>query len=359
MAISIEDFARRIPKFELHLHLEGAVLPSTFVKLAQKHKVPLPRFDDVMELYRYDSLPEFLKVYDLVCRSVRDADDFRLITYEALASAADGGARHVEFFFSPHAHQEHGVAYGTMIDGILMGMREAESDKGVRSRLIPAHSRELGVERGEAFLDMVLATRPDEVIGIGLDYNEAPFPPAPFKPIWDRAKQAGLHVTAHAGEGGPAAFVRDSLDILGVERIDHGYHIVDDPDLVAICRERGTFFTCCPSTTTVTTPWRDLSSPDHAIRRMIDGGLNVTLNSDDPPMFETDLGNEYVRAATEMKLTPAELKTCALNSIRASWLDDSEKRDLLVVFEREIDDLIAMLDPADGGPADPPNPMTH
>ena len=156
-----------------------------------------------MELYRYENLPEFLKVYDLVCRSVRDADDFRLITYEALASAATGGARQVEFFFSPHAHQAFGVAYPTMIAGILAGMRDAESDKGVRSQLIPAHSRELGVARGEAFLDMVLATRPEEVIGIGLDYNEAPFPPAPFKPASGPGTKAGLHVTAHAGRAVP------------------------------------------------------------------------------------------------------------------------------------------------------------
>lgn len=359
MSLTIERFARRIPKIELHLHLEGAVLPSTFVKLARKHHVALPDFDDVMELYQYDNLPDFLKVYDLVCQSIRDVDDFRLITYEALASAAEGGARYVEFFFSPHAHQAMGIAYATMIEGILAGMRDAEMDKSVRSRLIPAHSRELGVERGQAFLDMVLANRPDEVIGIGLDYNEAPFPPAPYKPVWDRARRAGLHVTAHAGESGPAANVRDSLDLLGVERIDHGYRVVDDPDLVERCRERGTFFTCCPSTTVVTTTWRDLSAPDHAIRQMIDAGLNVTINSDDPPMFETDLANEFVRVATEMKLTPGELKTCTLNAIRASWLDESEKRDLLSSWSREIDALIAELRPATERSAAIPQSMRH
>jgi adenosine deaminase len=200
-----------------------------------------------------------------------------------LASCADGGARYVEFFFSPHAHQAFGVAYPTMIEGILAGMRDAETDKKVRSRLIPAHSRELGVERGFAFLDMVLGHRPDEVIGIGLDYLEAPFPPAPFAPVWKKAREAGLHVTAHAAESGPASNVRDSLDYLKVERIDHGYHIVDDPALVAHCRDLGTYFTCCPSTSTVTTPYRDLSAADHPIRRMVDAGLNVTINSDDPP----------------------------------------------------------------------------
>jgi adenosine deaminase len=342
--MDVIEFARRIPKIELHLHLEGAVQPATFLELARKNGVTVPAFQDVRDLYRYDNLPDFLKVYDLVCRSIRDADDFRRITYEALASCAAGGARYVEFFFSPHAHLEFGVRYDTMLEGIVAGMREARADQKVDSRLIPAHSRELGLDRGLAFLDMVLAQRPDEVIGIGLDYNERPYPPAPFRPMYDRAREAGLHLTAHAGESGPAENVRDSLDVLGVERIDHGYHVVDDPDLVERCRARGVYFTCCPSTTEATTEWRDLSSPSHAIKQMVEAGLNVTINSDDPPMFATDLGNEFVRAATEMKLTPIQLKSCALNAIRASWLGEQEKRDLLGAWSAEIDALIAQVD---------------
>ena len=359
MPMDMAAFALALPKMELHLHLEGAVLPATFADLAKKNGIPLPPHDDIMEFYQYSDLPEFLKVYDLVCQSMRDADDFRRTTYEMLASCADGGGRYVEFFFSPHAHQAFGVEYATMLDGILAGMREAETDHGVRSRLIPAHSRELGPERGEAFLDMVLANRPDEVIGIGLDYNEAPYPPAPFEAVWRRARENGLHVTAHAGESGPAANVRDSLDILKVERIDHGYRIVDDPELMARCLAEGTHFTCCPSTSLVTSVWKDLSAPDHAIRRMIDAGLNVSIHSDDPPMFETNLGNEYVRVATEMKLTPDQLKACCLDAVTASWLDASEKRDLLSAWSAEIDTLIAGLAPAAGTPATLSPEMRH
>lgn len=344
--MDIETFARRIPKAELHLHLEGSVNPATFAELAAKNGVKLPIKSDVRELYVYKDLPAFLVIYDLVCHSIRSAEDFHRITYEALSSCAAGGARHIEFFFSPHAHLELGVPYSVMLDGILNAMHDAEKDRGVTSKLIPAHSRERGPALGLEFLDMVLADRRDEIVGIGLDYNEAPFPPAPFKEMYAKARAAGLHVTAHAGESGPAANVRDSLNILNVDRIDHGYHVVDDPALVASCRDRGTFFTCCPSTSGITSPWKDLSAPDHAIRQMVKAGLNVTINSDDPPMFGTDLGNEFVRVATEMKLSPAELKQCALNSVRASWVDEGTKRDWLAAWSKEIDAMAAELSPA-------------
>lgn len=338
--MSLASFARAIPKAELHLHLEGSVRPETFADLARRHGITLPA-DDVTQLYAYDNLPDFLTIYDLVCRCMRTPDDFRRTTYEAMQSCAEGGGRHLELFFSAHAHFANGISYGAMLDGILAGMAEAEVDFGMTALLIPAHSRELGTAAGEEFLDMVLADRREKVVGIGLDYNEAPFPPAPFAPMYARARAAGLHVTAHAGEGGPAANVRDSLDLLKVERIDHGYYIVDDPDLVARCRDEGTVFTCCPSTSTVTTRFRDLSSPDHAIRRMLDAGLRVTIHSDDPPMFFTSLGREFERAATELSMSAEELKSAALASVEASWLGDGDKRTRVAAWSAEIDALAA------------------
>lgn len=337
--MTIEDFARAIPKIELHLHLEGAVLPSTFVALAEKNGLALPPFDDVMELYRYGNLLDFLKIYDLVSRSVQKPEDFHRITYEALASAASGGARYVEFFFSPHAHLASGITYPEMLDGIIAGMHDAKTDKGVVSLLIPAHAKPLGPEKGLAFVEMVAANRRDEVIGIGTDYDELPDSPAVFKAMYDRARELGLHVTAHAGEVGPAEFVREAIDDLKVERVDHGYNVVDDPALVARCRDEGVFFTCCPSTTLYTTTFTDLASPDHAIRRMIDAGLKVTLNTDDPPMFGTNISDEFALVARTLRLTPAEFKACTMNAIDASWLDEGTKRSWRTEWSAEIDRL--------------------
>ena len=341
--MTLEEFARAIPKIELHLHLEGSVRPGTLVELARKNGLELPPFDDVAELYRYDNLLDFLKVYNLVCASVVTADDFRRITYEALESCAAGGARHVEFFFSPHAHMASGATYGEMLDGILAGMHEAEAAFGVSSRLIPAHSRVLGPEAGVEFVEMVLSDRRPEVIGVGLDYDELPNNPGMFKAMYDAARAGGLRLTAHAGEVGPAGFVREAIEVLGVERVDHGYHIVDDPELVEECRRSGICFTCCPSTTLTTTVWRDLTDPGHAVRRMIDLGLCVTINTDDPPMFGTDLGREFALCVTAMGLTAEELKACALNSIAGSWLEETAKREWTAAWSTEIDALTARI----------------
>jgi len=338
--MALEAFLRAIPKAELHLHLEGSVAPETFAALAAKNGVALPPHAAVADLYAYPDLVEFLKVYDLVCAAIVDAGDFARVTHEALARCARNGARYVEFFFSPHAHQAHGVAYATMLDGITAGMARAEAEFQLVSRLIPAHSRELGPEAGEAFLDMVLADRRPEVIGIGLDYNELPFPPAPFAALYERARAAGLRTTAHAGETGPASYVGDSVDLLGVRRIDHGYRLVEDPALLARCRELGVVFTCCPSTSVVTSPWKDLADPGHAIRRMIEAGLLVTLNTDDPPMFGTDLTREYLLVAEAFGLSPSAIRDLALNGLRGSWLDEPTKAAWLAAWSAEIDRLI-------------------
>jgi adenosine deaminase len=331
-----ERFLRALPKAELHLHLEGSVAEATLAALARKHGIELP-FAQIDELFQFDDLAEFLGMYDVVCDAMRDADDFRRTTYEALERVADSGGRYAELFFSPQTHQDrNGVPYARMLDGILAGMREAQTDRGVVARLIPAYNRELGPERGFEFVDMVLAEPRDEVIGIGLDYLEND--PRPFAPMYERARRGGLHVTAHAGEIGPAAFVRESLDLLGCERIDHGYHVVDDPQLVERCRAAGTFFTACPTTTTYTTDWRDLTAPDHAIRRMLDSGLTLTLNTDDPGLMRTTLLDEY-RFVAAMGRTPEQMGEIALNGLRASWLDPETKREWLATWSAEIERL--------------------
>jgi adenosine deaminase len=339
-ALDLETFVRSLPKAELHLHLEGAVAAPTAIELAKKHGLALGDFEDASKIFEFTDLADFLRVYDIICRSIVDAGDFHRVTYEMLERCAATGVRYVEFFFSPPPHLANGVAYGTMLDGITAAMRDAARDLRIESRLVPAINRELGPDMAMKFLDFVLSDRREEVIGIGLDYDEAGHPPGPYADVYRRAKNAGLHATAHAGENGPSANIGVSLDLLGCERIDHGYHIVDDPALVAACRERGTIFTVCPTTTTHTTTFRDLTSPDHAIRRMSAAGLQLVINTDDPALFRTDMAREYRLAAQKLSFSPRQLGEIALNGLRGSWLDEITKRRWISEWSVEIDGLV-------------------
>lgn len=339
--MNIDDALRAMPKAELHLHLEGAVDVNTFAELASKHGVELPPHEEVAELYQYDSLADFLLAYSLVCRAVRDRADFQRVTYECLQRSANAGARYVELFFSPESHLVIGVEYSTMLDGVVQGMLDAETDFGVLSNLIPAINRELGGSRAVEFVQMVQDDRRPCVIGVGLDFNEVGHPPEAFVDAFRLASELGLRRTSHAGEVGPAANIRDGIELLGCDRIDHGYNIVEDPELLAKCADSQIPFTVCPTTTTYTSSFRDLSAPDHAIRQMADAGLMLTVNSDDPPMFGVDLAMEYSTMHHVMGFSIQELAAFALNGIEAAWVDEDTKRSWRTTWTAEIDRILA------------------
>lgn len=338
-SVHVDEILRRLPKTELHLHLEGAVSASTFAELAAKHGVELP-IGDPDALYAYDTLGEFLGVYSLVSASIRTIDDFARITYECLQRCAHSGARYVEFFFSAESHLEF-IDYPQMLEGVLQGMDDAATDFDLPSQVIPAINRELGASRAVEFVELVQANRADRVVGVGLDFNEVGFPPENYIAAFDLARSYGLHRTSHAGEVGPAANVRNGIELLRCERVDHGYNIVDDPALVAECVESRIPFTVCPTTTTFTTDHRDLTNPQHPIRRMADAGMCLTINSDDPTMFRSELSDEYVKAHHQLGFTLAEIRACAINGIDAAWVDDSTKSAWRAEWVGEIDRLLA------------------
>ncbi|MEO1065088.1 MAG: adenosine deaminase [Actinomycetota bacterium] len=335
------ELLRALPKVELHLHLEGSVDAGTFAELASKHGVELPAHDEPADLYDYGDLTEFLVAYSLVCASMRDRGDFHRVTYECLARCAASGARYVELFFSPDPHLELGVEYPTMLDGILAAFDDAEADLGVVARLVPAINRELGGGHAVELVELVADHRTDRVIGVGLDFNEDGYPPELFVDAYELAARRGLRRTSHAGEVGPAANVRTGIELLGCERVDHGYHVVDDPGLLAELAEQRVPFTVCPTTTTYTTVFRDLAAPDHAIRRMFDGGLLMTVASDDPPMFGVDLATEYQKLHELQGFTVEELAGLALDGLESSWLDADTKRSWRSAWSAEIDGLLA------------------
>ncbi len=337
--MDLQTFLRRLPKIELHNHLEGAVRASTFVELAIKHNIPLPPYEKPEDLYNYRTLSDFLQLYNLVASAMQDYEDFHRVTYEALADGAANGLRYIEMFWSPMVHLDAGVSYVTAVDGILAGARDAETDSGVQCRLIPAINREEPPQKGLAMVKTVLEHRREAVIGIGLDYDERPV--ELFVEAFQLAASQGLHLTSHAGEGGPPSYIRDCLDLLQCERIDHGYRILEDESLVQRCSEEGIVFTVAPTTTAWLNAWGDLSTSP--IREMVERSLKIVINTDDPGQFGTDLTQEYA-AIANMGFEPANFKQFVLNGIDGAWLDDSTKREWRQAWSKEIDDLIAQVE---------------
>jgi adenosine deaminase len=247
-------------------------------------------------------------------------------------------------FFNPTSHTMHGIPYATVIDGILDGVRCAEKDFGVRCRLIAAIHRGHSPAAAQAMIEEVVAGGHDEIIGLGSDALPAdgseglPY----FRETYSFAKRHGLRVSAHCAElPGTSRNFNYALDVLKCDRIDHGYRVLDDPSLVERAKAEGIWFTCCPSATAWVYGWPDLSR--HPIRAMVEQGLNVTLNSDDPPMFETDIGREFVKSCPAMGFSPTAAAKLALNGVEAAWMDEGERRALRREFEQEIDALLAGL----------------
>ena len=341
--MNYEEYLRKVPKVELHCHFEGTVRPQTFADLAKKHGVELPT-QDADKLYDYDSIYEFLKIFAMVSSTLQDQEDFARTAFESIEDGVQlGNLKYREMFFNPTLHTRRGVPYKTVVDGLVDGIHQAERELGVKCRLIADVYRQDPPEMAREMVEEVLEHRRDEVIGLGMDGAEAPDPPEKFVDAYRLAKEGGLRLTAHACEDAPAKNIETCLDVLGVERIDHGYHVLGDPELVARTRDEGIVYTVCPTATAVC-----YFDPDdltkHPIRQMADEGLKIMLNSDDPPMFHTDIGKEYVGMVQAAEWGPERVREFVMNGIDGAWASDDEKRGFREDFTRELDELDAQLD---------------
>lgn len=328
------EYLRRVPKVELHCHVEGTLRPATVVELAKKHDIALPT-DDVDRIYEYETIYEFLEIFRMVNSTVIDQADFARAAYESIEDGVLlGNLKYREMFFNPTLHTPRGVPMTTVIDGLIDGCRAAETDFGVRCRLIADVYRQDPPAVATQMVEEVLEARRPELIGLGMDAAEAPDPPEQFVDAFALAGRAGLHRTSHASEDGPPQNITTCLDVLGCERIDHGYHILDDDTVVARCRDDGIFFTCCPTSTSVVYGWPDLKT--HPINGMMKAGLKVMLNSDDPTMFHTDIGKEYVDFCGQNDYGREVVRELALNGVDATWLDASDRATLRGEFVAEL-----------------------
>ncbi|HEY7106745.1 MAG TPA: adenosine deaminase [Acidimicrobiia bacterium] len=324
-----------VPKAELHLHIEGTLEPELMFELARRNDIalPYPDVESVRRAYVFTSLQSFLDIYYQGCAVLVREQDFYDLTFAYARRAHADGVRHAEIFFDPQTHTERGVPMGTVIGGIDRALRDAEIELGMSSHLILCFLRHLPARDAlSTFLDALPYL--DRLTGVGLDSSEVGFPPARFERVFERARFEGLHAVAHAGEEGPPTYVWQALDSLHVERIDHGVRSMEDEELVArLVRDRVPL-TVCPLSNVRTRVVETIG--DHPLRRMLERGLCVTVNSDDPAYFGGYVGENFVAVRDALGMTDAQLVAMARNSFEASFLPAEGKARYLAEIDRAV-----------------------
>jgi len=328
----MEEFIRKLPKAELHIHIEGTLEPQLMFDLAQRNGYDLPFADvaSVAAAYRFRNLQSFLDIYYRGAAVLQTPQDFYELITAYFDRAADDGLRHAEIFFDPQTHTERGVGFEIFMDGFRSGMADAKSRHGISSDLILCFLRHLGAEaalgtmqEAEAFLEGVIA--------VGLDSSEVGYPPELYADSFAHARSLGLRTVAHAGEEGPPEYVSGALDVLGVERIDHGVRSLEDPQLVDRLRRERIPLTVCPLSNVALRVVDRLA--DHPLPEMMEADLLVSVNSDDPAYFGGYVGENYFALADDLGFGEQRLAMLAANSIESSFLDDDRKKELFAELE--------------------------
>ncbi|TCO81912.1 adenosine deaminase [Plasticicumulans lactativorans] len=321
---SLADYARGLPKAELHLHIEGTLEPELMFALARRNGVTLPYADveAVRAAYRFEDLQSFLDLYYAGASVLRTAADFHDLTWAYLERAHADRVLHTEIFFDPQTHTDRGIPFATVLDGIHGALERGRRELGIGYRLILCFLRHLPEAAAEATLDAALPHL-DRIDGFGLDSSERGHPPSKFARVFARARTLGRPVVAHAGEEGPPAYITEALDLLKVVRIDHGVRCVEDPALVArLARERMPL-TVCPLSNVKLRVFPDLAA--HNLLTLLRDGLCVTINSDDPAYFGGYVGDNFAAVAEALAPSRAELRQLADNSFEAAWLTAEER----------------------------------
>lgn len=328
----MEEFIRRLPKAELHLHVEGTLEPQLMFDLASRNGYELP-FSDVESVaaaYRFRNLQSFLDIYYQGAAVLQTPEDFYDLISAYLVRASADGVRRAEIFFDPQTHTGRGVDFDVFMEGFRSGIADAESKHGISAELILCFLRHLG---GEEALQTIRDAEPhlDGVVAVGLDSSEVGFPPELYADAFSHARELGLRAVAHGGEEGPPAYVTGALDTLGVERVDHGIRSLEDADLVdRLVRDRVPL-TVCPLSNVALRVVDKVS--DHPIGQMMERGLLVSVNSDDPAYFGGYVGENYFVLHDDLGFGEQRLAMLAANSIESSFLPDEQKAVLLSELE--------------------------
>jgi adenine deaminase len=321
---TLQNLIRILPKAELHLHIEGTLEPELMFQLAKRNGVPLKyeTVEAVRSAYRFKNLQEFLDLYYKGAAVLLTEDDFHDLTMAYLHKANEQNIRHVEIFFDPQTHTERGVSYETVLNGIASALAEGKKRWSISYRIIPCFLRHLGETSALETLREILKFK-QHVHGVGLDSSENGFAPSGFQRVFKQAAEEGLYIVAHAGEEGPASYVWEALNILHVNRIDHGNRSLEDPALIEELVKRQIPLTLCPLSNLKLQVIDSMEK--QPVKVMLDYGLLVTLNSDDPAYFGGYLNENYIAVAEAFNFSEMEIRQLAANSFRASMLSQGKK----------------------------------
>lgn len=331
----VSAFVRDLPKAELHLHIEGTLEPDLLFKLAERNAVKLEyaSVEEVAAAYQFTDLQSFLDVYYQAAQTLVTEQDFFDLTLAYLVKVSGQGVRRAEIFFDPQTHTDRGVPFEAVLEGTSRALAVGHERFGISSGLILCFLRHLGPGPAMETLERALPYR-NMLLGVGLDSSEVGFPPEDFSAVFDLARSEGLRLVAHAGEEGPPEYVWAALDVLGVERIDHGNRALEDDKLIERLVNDRVPLTVCPLSNVKLNVVDRLE--DHPLPRMLDLGLNVSLNSDDPSYFGGYVGDNYLAVQQALGLDDSVVVEIARNSLRASFLSETDK----TLLEAELDEYV-------------------
>lgn len=319
------ELIRALPKAELHVHIEGTFEPELMFAIAQRNQIQIPykSVEEVKQAYNFHNLQSFLDIYYAGANVLVHEQDFYDLAWTYFEKCAEDHVVHTEMFFDPQTHTDRGVAFSTVIGGLKRACADAKAKFGISSQLIMCFLRHLSEEAAFETLEQALPFKQD-IIAVGLDSSEVGHPPAKFERVFAKAREEGFLIVAHAGEEGPPEYVWEALDLLKVNRIDHGVRSEEDEQLMARLINEKMPLTVCPLSNLKLCVVKDMK--DHNIRRLLQKGVNVTVNSDDPSYFGGYMNDNFFAIQQALDLSNDELKQLAVNSFEASFISDEEKQ---------------------------------
>jgi adenosine deaminase len=332
----MQDFIKNLPKAELHLHIEGTFEPELLFEIAKRNQIAIPyaTVEELRQAYQFDCLQDFLNIYYQGANALQTEQDFYDLTFVYLQKCNIQNVRHTEIMFDPQTHTDRGIAFETVISGISRACDDAKKEFGITSFLIMSYLRHLSEEASFKTLEQSLAFK-NKIKAVGLDSSEKGNPPSKFQRVFEASVKEGYIPLAHAGEEGPAEYVWEAIDLLGIKRIDHGNNSLQDPELVKEIIKRDLALTVCPLSNKALKVQEDLTK--HPLKKMMDIGLKVTVNSDDPAYFGGQVNKNYEEIQKALNLSKADLYVLARNSFEYSLLDSVTKEKYLKELETYYD----------------------